>query len=1275
VLNMSARILLGVIAVTLGLTPAVWSADPVSNDLPWAFDRSLGANSSGRLDERRSIGDDLTPRSRQSAENDYDDRAPVRSAALPRVRSEEELGGPTTARLADRNSKNVDPKTSAKACIARARSELTRGSLPQASFWYRESLKYRAEFGPKEDSPDRLATDIRRMGGNPEGQAGPERRGSGTLARLPSVDGEPADDVRPRGPSRRNAGPVANEHLLAARRALADGDLNSVRNALQRAKAMDLDYGPNDDTPERVESAMAAYRELKASEADSGRSVGWRFRQAKLLMEQAEALMRWQDYDTAEKLANTAAQLGVKFNPYESRPQALLTQIAGLRRQSRGGQRSDDGVRLAGGEDVIPAGGGTSDRRATRAGYDSLDDRTRNIRTGNVDSEAARLFQGGEASPVAQDRPAAARRNELDPQPDQPPQPAGPPRPGAAPPLDGGSARQLAASQLNVEIATMEKDSERMRPTDPRGALALLEQARAKVQSSSLEPQTRGRMLNRLDRDITDTRKFMSENAPRIAMEEQSQRTQGDIDRDRQAKTDKQLKIAQLNQQFNKLIEERSYAEAEVVAKQVQELDPDSSLSFQLVFMAKQFRHLANTRGVMDQKENGFIRSLQEVDKAAVPFDDSRSPMVYPDAKSWRELTDRRGRYGKDRSKKFTEREREIFQKLEMPVSVRFENEPLGRVVESLGQLADVNIVLDPQGMIDEGLSSDIPVSIDLRGAVTLKSALSLILKPHRLNYMVKDEVLKITSDQVRNSQTYNFVYNVADLVIPIPNFVHSNNMGLVGAYGTAMSQVNFGQTGGPFGNGLSTPTALVASKDGRAANPLLDPAVLAQMTPPGRGGVPTNVPVASGPGGMGGNSLADFTSLIDLIEGTIQPTSWSDNGGPPGATIKESANNLSLVISQTQEVHDEISDLLEQLRRLQDLQVTIEVRFITLNDNFFERIGVDFDFKINDNIPNSGTGWGRIIDAGGVTGTGTTATITPPTRAVTDATFREFGRENSLVVGRATSDTFTADLDIPFSQGSFGVAVPQFGGFDATAGANMGFAILSQIEAYFFINAVQGDRRSNVLQAPRVTLFNGQQASIADQSQTPFVMSVVPVVGDFAVGQQPVIVILSEGTFLSVQAVVSSDRRFVRLTVVPYFSQISKIDTFTFAGTDTTLIDDSTAGNQDHPNDSTKQATKTQTTREGTTVQLPTLAFVTVSTTVSVPDGGTILLGGIKRLSEGRNEAGVPILNKIPYLNRLFKNVGIGRETQSLMMMVTPRIIIQEEEDPTLNASSPAGG
>jgi type II secretory pathway component GspD/PulD (secretin) len=88
----------------------------------------------------------------------------------------------------------------------------------------------------------------------------------------------------------------------------------------------------------------------------------------------------------------------------------------------------------------------------------------------------------------------------------------------------------------------------------------------------------------------------------------------------------------------------------------------------------------------------------------------------------------------------------------------------------------------------------------------------------------------------------------------------------------------------------------------------------------------------------------------------------------------------------------------------------------------------------------------------------------------------------------------------------------------------------------------------------------------------------------------------------------------------------------------------------------------------------LPIISTFNVGTVVSVPDGGTILLGGIKRLREGRNMAGVPILNKIPYISRLFKNSGVGRETESIMLMVTPRIIIQEEEEELIIGTAAEG-
>ena len=390
-------------------------------------------------------------------------------------------------------------------------------------------------------------------------------------------------------------------------------------------------------------------------------------------------------------------------------------------------------------------------------------------------------------------------------------------------------------------------------------------------------------------------------------------------------------------------------------------------------------------------------------------------------------------------------------------------------------------------------------------------------------------------------------------------------------------------------------------------------------MIPGSQGSLPTSV------GGGGGAAMADFSSLIELITTTIEPDSWEDVGG--AGTIKEFRGNLSLVISATQQVHEQIRDLLEQLRRLQDLQITIEVRFITLSDNFYERIGIDFDFEIDDNV--------NVDDIQDDSGP-------------------------SVMIGLDSGGP-TVDLDLVFDQGdAYNAAVPAFGGFDAASAANFGFAILSDIEVFFLLQAAIGDNRSNVLTAPKVTLFNGQQASISDTSQRPFVTGVIPVVGDFAAAHQPVIVVLSEGTNLSVQAVCSNDRRFVRLTLVPFFSRIGEVEQFTFDGRQTTSTGETVLDPDGNPTSRNNEVT----TMEGTTVQLPTFQFTTVSTTVSVPDGGTVLLGGIKRLSEGRTERGVPMLAQLPYINRLFKNVGIGRDTQSLMMMVTPRIIIQEEEE-----------
>jgi len=1127
------------------------------------------------------------------------------------------------------------------------------------------------------------------------------------------------------------AGP--SEQLRQARLALAEGDVRRASAFVEKAKAQPKQYGPLDDTPQQVEEDIRRYEQLTANPENT---EIYRRAYSKMLLGQARALINTNDFDAAERLAQQAARQQVTYGPLEVRPENLLAEIAQRRAQSGGSpaakspagaasvaskstppdigpSRRDPRVVPAGAQMVTKAGGaGPYASTASQAVYNPANDPTRNVpaqATGpqppqppmpleprapptmpagpmaapqSGPAEAANpgmaLFQQGEAALREHDVPRAVRlyqqaaqhMDQLDPLTQQRlqsklqmlsvPGRVSPPS-GAAPTMadEAAAQAQIRARGVSAELAQQESKARALQQSDPKQAISLLEEARKKVEDAGLDPANRQRLLARVDRQLAEIRKYVETHQPLVDLQEKNERIRDEVAREQRVRLEIDEKIALMIDDFNRHIEQQEFEKAEVIAKRAAELAPNNPTVQQINLWAKFVRRNYLNEQLRADKEEGFIAQLRAVDEASVGFNDNE-PIRFPT--SWEDITKSRERFAGDRGRKRTEQEIEIENRLKTPVMLEFENTPLSAVLDYLSDVSDINIHLDPLALEEYGVDSNTPVTINVRREIMLRSALNLILEPLSLTYVIKDEVLKITTARQREGEVYQVVYNVADLVIPIPNFVPTSRMGLAGAYHDALGNIGYGG-GGPMG-GAGGPMAVLASKEGSGGSAMINPALLSQISGPSMGSRQTG-PIGFGPGGLGGGTQADFDSIIELITTTIQPTTWDEVGGP--GSIAPFETNLSLVVSQTQDVHEEIVDLLEQLRRLQDLQVTIEVRFITLNDNFFERIGVDFDFDIDDNIDRPFQVFGR------TTGDGDPDGGQEPPRNTLDV-----DGDKSVTVGLSAPGVFSADLDIPFTQDSFGLAVPQFGGFDATAGAQMGFAILSDIEAFFFISAAQGDRRSNVLQAPKVTLFNGQQAFVSDTSQSPFVISVIPVVGDFAAAQQPVIVVLNEGTHMTVQAVVSNDRRFVRLTVVPYFSRIGEVNTFQFTGsqtstTDTTAEGFQNLGDEDNPDWRRLNESDSGTvTRSGTTVQLPTFSFVTVTTTVSVPDGGTVLLGGIKRLSEGRNEFGTPILNKIPYINRLFKNVGIGRETQSLMMMVTPRIIIQEEEEEKIGILPP---
>jgi type II secretory pathway component GspD/PulD (secretin) len=530
---------------------------------------------------------------------------------------------------------------------------------------------------------------------------------------------------------------------------------------------------------------------------------------------------------------------------------------------------------------------------------------------------------------------------------------------------------------------------------------------------------------------------------------------------------------------------------------------------------------------------------------------------------------------------------------------------------------------------------------------VKLKTALKLMLAPMGLTYQIDDDVLLITSPQ-NNTKLIERVYPVGDLILPI------NRKGK-------------GASGVPVMPGIPQPI---------------------QNSPEGEGAPGDGVAGVGSSGGQVDTSALDFTPLLQLITSTVAPGTWrvfDGKGGlmslgttpttgaygmgagfgaggdilgdveqiPPGSIIPYLLN-ISLIIRHTPEVHEDIVDLLRQLRKLQDLQVSVEVRFITVTDNFFERIGVDFDFAIQSDQLARKNSFVTLNPAAVPLVPGADAQPVGP-YLVSENFDKSLGQRQPVVVGAGPGGPgvetgiprLTRNLQIPFSQDSFSLTNP----FNAVTGAggSFGIAFLSDLEVYFFLEAAQGDTRSNIAAVPKVTTFNGAYASVFSGRTINYVGQLIPVVNFGAVAFQPVPAQVFDGVFLEVLPVVSADRRYVRLTMAPFFSQIDGFDTFPVPA----AVGGGGIGGG-------SAAITGQ-------IQLPRQNIVQIDTTVTVPDGGTVLLGGVKRLREERQEFGVPILAKTPLINRLFRNVGIGRTTDSLMLMVSPRIIILEEEEERL--------
>ncbi len=169
---------------------------------------------------------------------------------------------------------------------------------------------------------------------------------------------------------------------------------------------------------------------------------------------------------------------------------------------------------------------------------------------------------------------------------------------------------------------------------------------------------------------------------------------------------------------------------------------------------------------------------------------------------------------------------------------------------------------------------------------------------------------------------------------------------------------------------------------------------------------------------------------------------------------------------------------------------------------------------------------------------------------------------------------------------------------------------------------------------------------------QVAFISDLEPVSG--GVGFDPTLSVTQSGVVLDVEATVSADKRYVTMTARPSLATlVQPIRSIPQVGA-------ANLGNDGGVGGDTTQVLSGF-------IEAPELELTSIRTSVSVPDKGTLLMGGQRLVADIEVEAGVPILSKIPVLNRFFTNTSKVKDERTLLILIKPTIILQEEQEEAL--------
>jgi type II secretory pathway component GspD/PulD (secretin) len=371
--------------------------------------------------------------------------------------------------------------------------------------------------------------------------------------------------------------------------------------------------------------------------------------------------------------------------------------------------------------------------------------------------------------------------------------------------------------------------------------------------------------------------------------------------------------------------------------------------------------------------------------------------------------------------------------------------------------------------------------------------------------------------------------------------------------------------------------------------------------------------------GGAETEAPIDPTALIELIkEGSGGDAAWGElNSIEP--------HKGQLLVNATKELHAQIQATLDSLREDADLFVVMEARFIDVRDDFLEDIGVDtralgvgsnFGTPFANIINNNQTGGNDLgfVDRGNVT---TDVKLIKGQK-------RNAGRIQNII------DGFTGLI----------AGDRLRGGQARSGGLTLQATWLEPFQLNVILRAVQEKLDARELTAPIVTAHNGQRVYVSVITQRAYIADYELVSGGtgFTIIEvaDPVVQTFQEGVILDVEPVITPDKKYVTLDVRPTLAELigGIISTIHISlGSFTNVAFQVPIG-------------------------VPQVTLQQSFTSVTVPNGGTVLLGGFKSLKDEKFISYIPIVGKIPWIRNLFRRKAQITEKRSLVILITARIV-----------------